>query len=115
MKDTHKYLILIITISFILRLVLSLLSLDVGNDTGMYLRLSKNLADTGTYYFGENYNWGVIFSPGYPIFVSLLYKITNNIFLSGKIISLLFSIITIPMKIIFFQQFDDKIPMNFIF
>lgn len=64
-------------------------------DTVAFSRLGKNLVEYGRYNFGENYNMGVFFPPGYPFFIGLLDLMVKDLFVSAKLISFIASVITI--------------------
>ncbi len=67
----------------------------VGTDVAAYCRLGKNLIENGSYIFGENYNMGVFFPPGYPFFVGILNLFIGDLFFSAKSVSMVASCITI--------------------
>ena len=56
-------------------------------DTVAFSRLGKNLIEFGRYAFGENYNMGVFFPPGYPVCIGTLNLFFNDLFFSAKIVS----------------------------
>ncbi len=64
-------------------------------DTVAFSRLGKNLIESGSYVFGENYNMGVFFPPGYPFFIGIANLIFKDLFFSAKIVSFIASCITI--------------------
>lgn len=67
-------------------------------DTVAFSRLGKNLVEYGRYAFGENYNMGVFFPPGYPLFIGLLDLTVKDLFISAKLISFISSSITIVLS-----------------
>lgn len=67
----------------------------VGTDVAAFTRLGKNLIEHGRYVFGENYNMGVFFPPGYPVFVGIVNYFLNDLFVSAKLVSLVSNCITI--------------------
>lgn len=67
-------------------------------DTVAFSRLGKNLVEYGRYNFGENYNMGVFFPPGYPLFIGLLNLIVKDLFVSAKLVSFISSCITIVLS-----------------
>jgi len=67
----------------------------IGNNPAFFARLGKNLVENGVYAFGENYNMGLFFPPGYPVFVGLMNLFVNDLFLSGKLVSLIAGVVTI--------------------
>jgi len=64
-------------------------------DTVAYSRLGKNLIEFGRYTFGENYNMGVFFPPGYPVLIGLTNLVFDNLFFSAKLVSFVSSLISI--------------------
>lgn len=90
MKIKREDLILIFIFLFgiFIRILLFRNEVFIGNDGASLARLGKNLVENGRYAFGENYNWGIFFPPGYPLFIGLMNLFVNNLFLSGKLISL---------------------------
>ena len=77
-------------------------------DTVAFSRLGKNLVEYGRYTFGENYNMGVFFPPGYPLFIGLLNLIVKDLFVSAKLISLISSSITIVLSYLVGKELYDK-------
>lgn len=77
-------------------------------DTVAFSRLGKNLVEYGRYTFGENYNMGVFFPPGYPLFIGLLNLIVKDLFISAKLISLISSSITIFLSYLVGKELYDK-------
>ena len=67
-------------------------------DTVVFSRLGKNLIEYGRYAFGENYNMGVFFPPGYPFFIGLINLIVKDLFASARLVSLISSSFTIPLS-----------------
>ena len=70
MKKDHVYLIAILFAGIVARII----KFDdpaMVMDTVAFSRLGKNLLEYGRYVFGENYNMGVFFPPGYPIFIGI--------------------------------------------
>jgi 4-amino-4-deoxy-L-arabinose transferase-like glycosyltransferase len=67
-------------------------------DTVAFSRLGKNLIEYGRYVFGENYNMGVFFPPGYPVCIGILNLIFNDLFFSAKLVSFIASCITIVLS-----------------
>ena len=64
-------------------------------DTVAFSRLGKNLIESGRYVFGENYNMGVFFPPGYPFFIGIANLVFRDLFFSAKIVSCIASCIAI--------------------
>jgi len=77
-------------------------------DTVAFSRLGKNLIEYGRYSFGENYNMGVFFPPGYPFFIGLLNLAVKNLFVSAKLISLISSCITIILSYFIGKELYNK-------
>ena len=67
-------------------------------DTVAFSRLGKNLIEYGRYAFGENYNMGVFFPPGYPVFIGLVNAAFSDLFFSAKLVSFIASCITIILS-----------------
>ena len=83
MKIKKEYLILIviILIGFVVRAI-KFGDTAVGTDVAAFSRLGKNLIENGKYIFGENYNMGVFFPPGYPLFIAFTNLFADNLFFS---------------------------------
>lgn len=96
-KREQGILILILILSGLLRIYLFKNLTFIDTDGASYARLGKNLIETGNYAFGENYNMGIIFPPGYPIFIGLVNIFTGDLFVAGKLVSLLASLGTIAV------------------
>jgi 4-amino-4-deoxy-L-arabinose transferase-like glycosyltransferase len=96
MKIKKEYVILtcILVIAVVAR-VLKFGEPVVGTDVAAFCRLGKNLIENGSYTFGENYNYGVFFPPGYSIFVGILNLFIGDMFYSAKLVSIISSCITI--------------------
>jgi 4-amino-4-deoxy-L-arabinose transferase-like glycosyltransferase len=77
-------------------------------DTVAFSRLGKNLVEYGRYNFGENYNMGVFFPPGYPLFIGLLNLIVKDLFVSAKLISFISSTITIILSYLVGKELYNK-------
>ena len=77
-------------------------------DTVAFSRLGKNLVEYGRYNFGENYNMGVFFPPGYPLFIGLLNLMVKDLFVSAKLISLISSTITIFLSYLVGKELYNK-------
>jgi 4-amino-4-deoxy-L-arabinose transferase-like glycosyltransferase len=76
-------------------------------DTVAYSRLGKNLIEFGRYTFGENYNMGVFFPPGYPIFIGLMNMIFNDLFFSSKLVSFIASCISVFFSYLIGKELYD--------
>ncbi|MEM3000947.1 MAG: glycosyltransferase family 39 protein [Candidatus Nitrosocaldus sp.] len=109
MKPKREYLILtsIFIIAIIAR-VAKFDDIDLVLDTVAYSRLGKNLIEFGRYAFGENYNMGVFFPPGYPIMIGLIDKIFNDLFFSAKFVSFLLSCFSIFFAYLLGRELYDK-------
>ncbi len=94
-KKEHLILMAIFLVGLILRILFLRNEVFIGNNPVFLTRLGKNLIETGSYVFGENFNMGVYFPPVYPLFVGLINLFVDDLFLSGKLISLISSVITI--------------------
>lgn len=77
-------------------------------DTVAFSRLGKNLVEYGRYTFGENYNMGVFFPPGYPLFIGLLNLIVKDLFVSAKLISFISSSVTIVLSYLVGKELYNK-------
>lgn len=70
----------------------------VGTDVVAFSRLGRNLVENGSYYFGENYNMGVFFPPGYSILVGVMNLFVDDLFVSAKLVSVIASLVTIVLS-----------------
>lgn len=88
MENKKDYLILagIMLVAVVVRLI-KFDDPDLVMDTVVFSRLGKNLVEFGRYSFGENYNMGVFFPPGYPVLIGLTNLLVNDLFLSAKLVS----------------------------
>jgi 4-amino-4-deoxy-L-arabinose transferase-like glycosyltransferase len=93
-KKEYFILFLILLIGFILR-VIKFGDIVVGTDVAAFARLGKNFIESGSYTFGENYNMGVFFPPGYPLFIGTINPFVHDLFFSARLVSLIASLITI--------------------
>ena len=98
MKIRKEYLILflILLIGFLLRAI-KFGDTVVGTDVAAFSRLGKNFIESGRYTFGENYNLGVYFPPGYPLFIGIINLFAHDLFFSARLVSFISSLITIPI------------------
>ncbi|NOZ69036.1 MAG: glycosyltransferase family 39 protein [Deferribacteres bacterium] len=94
-KKEHLILAAIFLAGLAVRILFFRHEVFIGNNPAFFARLGKNLVENGMYAFGENYNMGLFFPPGYPTFVGLMNLLVNDLFLSGKLVSLVASLITI--------------------
>jgi 4-amino-4-deoxy-L-arabinose transferase-like glycosyltransferase len=93
-KKEYLILVLILLIGSIVRMV-KFGDTAVGTDVAAFSRLGKNFIESGSYTFGENYNMGVFFPPGYPLFIAVINLFFNDLFFSAKLVSFLASLVTI--------------------
>jgi 4-amino-4-deoxy-L-arabinose transferase-like glycosyltransferase len=77
-------------------------------DTVAFSRLGKNLVEYGRYVFGENYNMGVFFPPGYPFFIGIVNLFFNDLFFSAKLVSFIASSITILLLYFIGKELYNK-------
>jgi 4-amino-4-deoxy-L-arabinose transferase-like glycosyltransferase len=77
-------------------------------DTVAFSRLGKNLVEYGRYVFGENYNMGVFFPPGYPFFIGIANLFFNDLFFSAKLVSFIASCITIILSYLIGKELYNK-------
>jgi len=95
-SKTNLFLIAIFLLGLAVRVSLFLHEDFIGDLGGaVYARLGRNLIQAGHYAFGEDYNQGIIMPPGYPIFIGLTNLLIKDLLISGKAVSLLFSLATI--------------------
>jgi 4-amino-4-deoxy-L-arabinose transferase-like glycosyltransferase len=106
-RKEHFILIAIMLVGIIVRII-KFGDPAVGTDVAAFSRLGKNLVESGVYSFGENYNMGVFFPPGYPLFIAIINLVVNDLFFSAKLVSLISSIITIPVFYLIGREFYDK-------
>ncbi len=106
-RKEHFLLILILIVGAILR-ILKFSDPAIEMDVVAFSRLGKNLIENGKYVFGENYNMGVFFPPGYPIFIGLVNLLLNDLFLSAKIVSFIAGIISILLSYLIGRELYNK-------
>lgn len=107
LKKEHVWLMCILIVGIIARIV-KFNDPAFVLDTVAFSRLGKNLIEYGRYNFGENYNMGVFFPPGYPFFIGLFNLIINDLFVSAKLISFISSCITIILAYLIGKELYDK-------
>jgi 4-amino-4-deoxy-L-arabinose transferase-like glycosyltransferase len=95
-QKRHLILIGIILGGFILR-AFKYGDTVVGTDVAAFARLGKNFIESGSYSFGENYNMGVFFPPGYPLFIGVVNLFSHDLFASALLVSFISSLATIPL------------------
>ncbi|MBD3203973.1 hypothetical protein GF327_06745 [Candidatus Woesearchaeota archaeon] len=97
MKKSHLLLFLIVLLGFLLRLNFFINEKFIGTDPVFYSKLGENLIEKGRYRYGENFNYGITKSPGFPVMIGLVNIFVKDLFLSGKLISLISSTLMIPV------------------
>ena len=107
-KRETLILILIFLLGALIRIYLSCNETFIGSDAVVYTRLGKNLIESGRYLFGENSNLGIYFPPGYPVFVGLINLFLKDLFISGKMVSLFFSLISIFLFYSIGKELDNR-------
>ena len=93
-KREYLYLCLIYLIAVVLRVIQSS-DMMVGMDVVAFSRLGKNFIEGGSYIFGENYNMGVFFPPGYPVFIGITNLLFDDLLFSSQVVSFVASLFTI--------------------
>lgn len=109
MQNKKEYLILAGV--FIIAAVVRIIKFDAPDlvmDSVVYSRLGKNLIEFGRYEFGENFNMGVFFPPGYPIFIGLMNLIFNDLFFSAKLVSSVTSIMSVFLSYLVGKELYDE-------
>jgi 4-amino-4-deoxy-L-arabinose transferase-like glycosyltransferase len=81
---------------------------NLVTDTVVYSRLGKNFIESGSYLFGENYNMGIFFPPGYPLLIGPVNLILNDLFLSAKLVSFILSIGSIVISCLIGKELYDE-------
>ena len=94
-RKAHIILILIIIAGLFLRFFFFSKETFIGTDSVAHSRLGKNIIETGHYSFGENFNFGILYPPVFPIFIGTINLFVHDLFLSGKSISFVSSLLTI--------------------
>lgn len=106
-KKEHIQLICILLIGIAARLM-KFGDQAIVTDSVAYSRLGKHFIEYGRYVFGENYNMGVFFPPGYSIFTGVLDLFVNDLLLSARIISFTASCITIILSYLVGKEIYNK-------
>lgn len=88
-------LILILAIAFVFRVYAFANAPFIETDGAVYSRLGKNLVETGQYTFGETFNLGIIFPPGYPFLIGMTNLIVQDLLLAGQLVSFVASMLTV--------------------
>ncbi len=107
-KKEHLILAAIFLAGLAVRIVFFRNEVFIGNNPAFFARLGKNLVENGRYAFGENFNMGLFFPPGYPLFVGIINLFVNDLFLSGKLISLIAGVITILLFYMIGKEIYNK-------
>ena len=87
--------ILLLSLAIRIYLFVNEAFIGTGADGIGYARLGKNLIEKGEYSYGKDYNYGILLPYGYPLFIGLTNLFVRDLFISGKLISLLASLVTI--------------------
>ncbi|MBI4697585.1 MAG: glycosyltransferase family 39 protein [Nitrospirae bacterium] len=106
-KREHLTIIVVLLIGAVARII----KFDDPNlveDTATYARLGKNLIESGRYAFGENYNTGVFYPPGYPVFIGLIDLIFRDLFFSAKLVSFISSCVSIFLSYLIGKKLYNK-------
>lgn len=106
-KKEHLILLLIIIVGILARMM-KFGDTVVGTDVAAFARLGKNLIESGSYTFGENYNMGVFFPPGYPLFIGAMDYFFHDLFFSARMVSFISSIISIPIFYLIGKELHDE-------
>jgi 4-amino-4-deoxy-L-arabinose transferase-like glycosyltransferase len=106
-EKENLFLFIVIIIGIAVRLI-KFDDINLVNDTVVYSRLGKNLIENGRYFFGENYNTGIFFPPGYPVFIGLTNLLFDDLFLSAKLVSFLSSIGSIFISYFIAKELYNK-------
>lgn len=77
-------------------------------DTVAFSRLGKNFIEYGMYVFGENYNMGIFFPPGYPVFIGTMNLFFNDLFFSAKLVSFIASCFSIMLAYFIGKELYNK-------
>lgn len=93
-KKEYFILVFILLIGTIVRII-KFGDTVVGTDVAVFSRLGKNFIESGNYTFGENYNMGIFFPPGYPLFIEAINLFAHDMFFSAVLVSVISSVITI--------------------
>lgn len=110
MKIERENLVLfaIILVGIIARII-KFDDVNLATDAVVYSRLGKNFIEGGTYVFGENYNMGIFFPPGFPVLVGLVNPLFNDLFLSARLVSFILSIGSIFLSYLIGKELYDKV------
>ena len=97
MKRANFIIGIILLMGLLLRIYLFVNETFIGTgaDGIGYARLGKNLIEKGEYTFGEDYNSGILLPYGYPLLIGLTNLFVRDLFVAGKLVSLLASLATI--------------------
>jgi hypothetical protein len=106
-KKENLALLAILLIGIVARII-KFGEVNLVTDTVVYSRLGKNLIESGRYIFGENYNMGIFFPPGYPILIGLINLLFNDLFLSAKLVSFIVSLGSIFLSYLIGKELYDS-------
>jgi 4-amino-4-deoxy-L-arabinose transferase-like glycosyltransferase len=81
---------------------------DLVMDTVAYSRLGKNLIEFGRYSFGENYNTGIFFPPGYAVLIGIVSLFSKDLFFSAKLVSFILSCGSIVLSYLIGKDLYNK-------
>ncbi len=101
----------ILAVIFIIAVISRIIKFDAPDlvmDTVAYSRLGKNLIEYGRYAFGENYNMGVFFPPGYPVLIGLTNLFFHDLFFSAKLVSFISSCMSIYLAYLLGRELYNK-------
>jgi 4-amino-4-deoxy-L-arabinose transferase-like glycosyltransferase len=106
-KKEHLILLGILIVGIIVRII-KFDDPDLVMDTVAYSRLGKNLIEYGRYAFGENYNMGIFFPPGYPILIGITNLFLKDLFFSAKLVSFILSCLLIVLTYLITRNLYNK-------
>jgi 4-amino-4-deoxy-L-arabinose transferase-like glycosyltransferase len=106
-KKEHIWLFSILLIGIVSR-ILKFQDSAMVMDTVAFSRLGKNLIEYGRYVFGENYNMGIFFPPGYPACIGVVNLFFHDLFFSAKLVSFIASCITIVLSFLIGKELYSR-------
>lgn len=101
----NKQLITIMLCAFVVKLIQVLLVCTISGDGPAYIRMAKN-------FFAGNFSAGLAedYPPLYSLFIAAAYSITNDWVIAGRLVSFIFSILTIvPIYFLTKELFGEKV------
>jgi len=104
----EKLLLFTVILTGIIIRILKFDDVNLVTDTVVYSRLGKNLIEFGRYAFGENYNMGVFFPPGYPILIGLFNLLFHDLFFTAKFVSLILGMASIILAYLIGKELYNK-------